>query len=230
MAEILCVEDNVEFFIYLTDVLKGHRLTHARSLKDAFRLVQNGRQSFDLVLLDAGLPDGNGIRAIEGFKETFTAKVVPIIVLSADGDIISKVAAFGLGAEDYIQKPPESSELKARIEARLRWANAQENNRNQILIGDLTIDSDKMSVEQSSVKWGRKSVDLTPSEFKLLRLICSRPGQVFSRDRLIDHIWGVSKNITERTVDAHISHLRKKLRESTVRIETVLSAGYKVEV
>ncbi|MBX9769310.1 MAG: helix-turn-helix domain-containing protein, partial [Bdellovibrionales bacterium] len=66
-------------------------------------------------------------------------------------------------------------------------------------------------------------------EFKLLKLISSRPGQVFSRDRLIDHVWGISKNITERTIDAHISHLRKKLADSAVRIETVLSAGYKIE-
>lgn len=230
MAKILCIEDSVEFYLYLSNVLKEHKITHVANLNDAYKLVQNGRESFDLILLDVGLPDGNGIKAISTLKESFPLKNVPIIVLSAEGDVLSKVAAFGMGADDYIQKPPDSSELKARIEARLRGANVDQKDKNQIQIGDLVIDSDKMSVEHFSAKSGKKLIELTPSEFKLLKLICARPGQVFSRDHLIDQVWGISKHITQRTVDAHISHLRKKLIHSCVAIETVLSVGYKVEV
>lgn len=229
MARILCIEDNVDFYMYLAAALKEHNLTHATSLNDSFKLVQNGRESFDLILLDISLPDGNGIKAISALKENFPLKNVPVIILSSDGDVLSKVAAFGFGADDYVQKPPELSELKARIQARLRGSHAEQKNKNFLQVGDLAIDSDKMSVEHSSAS-GKKNIELTPSEFKLLKLLCSRPSHVYTRDQLIDQVWGISKYITQRTVDAHISHLRKKLNDSNVRIETVLSVGYKVEV
>lgn len=230
MAKILCIEDNIEFYLYLSSVLKEHHLTQAANLNDAFKLVQNGRESFDLILLDVSLPDGNGIKAIAQLKESFPLKNVPIIVLSADGDVLSKVAAFGVGADDYVQKPPNSSELKARIEARLRGALTEQKDKAHIQLGDLVINSDKMCVEHTSIKTGKSLIELTPSEFKLLKLICARPGQVFTREQLIDQVWGISKHITQRTVDAHISHLRKKLVDSSVHIETVLSVGYKAEV
>lgn len=230
MAKILCIEDSLEFFMYLNVVLKEHKLTHATTLNNAFKLVQNGRESFDLILLDASLPDGNGIKAISTLKESFPLRTVPIVVLSADGDVLSKVASFSMGADDYIQKPPDSSELKARIEARLRGANAAQKDKSQIQIGDLVIDSDRMCVEHVNEQGARRLIELTPSEFRLLKLICGRPGQVFTRDHLIDYVWGISKHITQRTVDAHISHLRKKIAGSSVRIETVLSVGYKVEI
>jgi len=230
MAKILCVEDNIEFFLYLGSVLKEHTLTQATNLNNAFKLVQNGRESFDLILLDVSLPDGNGIKAISTLKESFPLKNIPIIILSADGDVLSKVAAFGLGADDYVQKPPNSSELKARIEARLRGSLSEQKDKAQVQVGDLVIDSDRMCVELTSLKTGKTLIELTPSEFKLLKLLCARPGQVFTRDHLIDQVWGISKHITQRTVDAHISHLRKKLVQSSVQIETILSVGYKIEV
>ena len=90
-------------------------------------------------------------------------------------------------------------------------------------------DSNRMCVEikNATVK---EQIELTPFEFKILKLVASRPGQVYSRDQLIDQVWGVGKYVSERTVDAHVSHLRKKLSESSVKIETVLSVGYKAVV
>ncbi|MFS4459551.1 response regulator transcription factor [Bdellovibrio sp. HCB2-146] len=230
MAKILCVEDSAEFYIYLTSVLRDHILVQAESLNDAFKILQTGRDSFDLVLLDISLPDGNGVRALPDLKEAFKSKPVPIIVLSSDNDVISKVAAFGIGADDYVSKPPDASELRARVEARLRAARVMQDNINQIQIGDLIIDSNRMSVELISSKKGRVQIDLTPFEFKILKIVAARPGQVFTRDQLIDQVWGVGKYVTQRTVDAHVSHLRKKITDSCVSIETVLSVGYKAEV
>ncbi len=226
MAKILCVEDSAEFYIYLTSVLQGHTLIQAQSLSEAFRLVQGGRETFDLVLLDISLPDGNGMKALPELKEAFATKSVPFIVLSADDDVLSKVAAFGIGADDYVSKPPNSSELRARVEARLRTASTQQQNLSQILIGDLIIDTNRMSVEIKRDA-STEQVELTPFEFKILRTVCLRPGQVYSRDQLIDQVWGHGKFVSERTVDAHVSHLRKKISNSSVKIETVLSAGYK---
>ncbi|MBO9666048.1 MAG: response regulator transcription factor [Bdellovibrio sp.] len=230
MAKILCVEDSAEFYIYLTSVLKDHTLIQAESINDAFKMVQNGRDSFDLVLLDISLPDGNGVKALPMLKDSFTSKQVPFVVISSDDDILSKVAAFGIGADDYISKPPNSSELRARIEARLRAVNAYQQNIQQVQFGDLMIDSNRMCVEWRSSQKGAVQIELTPFEFKILRMVCSRPGQVYSREQLIDQVWGVGKFVTERTVDAHVSHLRKKIADSNVKIETVLGAGYKASI
>ncbi|MEK2689940.1 response regulator transcription factor [Bdellovibrio sp. GT3] len=230
MAKILCIEDSTEFFIYLSSVLKDHTLTQAESIADAFNIVQTGRDSFDLVLLDISLPDGNGMKILPDLKDSFKAKPVPIIILSTDDDIISKVAAFGIGADDYISKPPNSSELRARVDARLRAVKSYQQNTQQVQLGDLYIDSNRMCVELRNPKTGTVQIELTPFEFKILKILCARPGQVYSREQLIDQVWGVGKYVTERTVDAHVSHLRKKISDSSVKVETVLSAGYKAAV
>jgi len=230
MAKILCIEDSTEFFIYLTSVLKEHSLVQAETIGDAFKLLQTGRDSFDLILLDISLPDGNGMKILPDLKDAFTAKPAPIIVLSSDDDVLSKVAAFGIGADDYISKPPNASELRARVAARLRAVDTYRQNLQQIQLGNLLIDTNRMSVELRSPSAGLVTIDLTPYEFKILRILCSRPGQVYSREQLIDQVWGVGKFVTERTVDAHVSHLRKKIAESSVRIETVLGSGYKASL
>lgn len=230
MAKILCVEDSPEFFMYLTSVLKDHSLVQASSINHALKLAQTGRDSFDLVLLDVSLPDGNGIKCLPVLRESVSTQNIPIIVLSSDNDVLTKVAAFGIGADDYVSKPPDPNELRARIAARLRNSESSSKNKSRIQIGDLTIDSDRMCVEYSSNAKGVVLIDLTPSEFKILKLVAGRPGMVFTRDQLIDHVWGVGNHITPRTVDAHVSHLRKKISESSVKIETVLSVGYKAAI
>lgn len=229
MAKILCVEDSVEFFLYLSSILKDHILVHATSIHNAFKLLQTGRDSFDLILLDISLPDGNGVESLPDLKESVRSGKVPVIVLSSDNDVLTKVAAFGIGADDYVSKPPEPNELRARIQARLRDGQASEK-KSQIRCGDLTIDSDRMRVEWNSADKGVVPIDLTPSEFKILKLVVARPGMVFTRDQLIDHVWGIGNHITPRTVDAHVSHLRKKIAGSQVKIETVLSVGYRAEI
>lgn len=230
MARILCIDDSTEFFLYLTSILKEHALFQAGTISDALRLVRSGRESFDLILLDLSLPDGNGMKVLPQLKEAFVAKTVPVMILSTDNDVVSKVAAFGIGADDYVSKPPDSSELRARIEARLRSARTNDRSQKQFLFGDLSIDSDRMCVELRGDEGSNKLLDLTPSEFKILRLVVSRPGHVFTRDSVIDAVWGIGKYVAPRTIDAHVSHLRRKLLPSQVQIETVLSVGYKASV
>lgn len=228
MARILCIEDSQEFQIYLTSILKEHTLSFVTSSNEALRLTEGGRDHFDLILLDVSLPDGNGIKILPRLKETMAPRFVPVIIISSDHDIITKVAAFGVGADDYMNKPPDPSELRARIDAKLRTAQSLSTEKSILEYSDLLIDLDKMTVEILDKSGTRKSVDLTPYEFKILRLLLSRPGQVYSREIIIDRVWGIDKFITSRTVDAHVSHLRKKLVTSEVQIETVLSAGYKM--
>ncbi len=227
MARILCVEDSKEFQIYLSAILREHTLTHVATISQALRAVEGGRASYDLILLDISLPDGNGMKILPRLKEASSDLIVPVIVISSDVDVLTKVAAFGMGADDFVTKPPDSSELKARIEAKLRWRNSLPDRQSKVGFGDVVVDAERMLVEFIHKDGTRAPIDLTPFEFKMFRLLIGRPGQVFSREHIIQRIWGSEKYVTPRTVDAHVSHLRTKLRDTQVQIETVLSAGYK---
>lgn len=228
MARILCIEDSKEYQIYLASILKEHSLVFVESVQAAVRVTESGRDHFELILLDVSLPDGNGIKILPQLKDSLLPAIVPVIVLSADNDILTKVAAFGVGADDYVAKPADPSELRARIEARLRGAKSIMTEKSQINYGGLTIDLNKMSVEIQPKDEKRLSLELTPYEFKILKLMLSRPGQVYTRELIIDSVWGTDKFITARTVDAHVSHLRKKIIKSQIQIETVLSTGYRL--
>ena len=193
-------------------------------------MVNNARDHFELIILDVSLPDGNGIKILPQLKEALNPRFVPIIVLSADDDVLTKVAAFGVGADDYVNKPPNASELRARIESKLRTIQHFSNEKSSHQFGNITIDLDQM-VTQVHLSTGQvQTLDLTPYEFKILKLLVSRPGQVYTREVIIDKVWGIDKFITPRTVDAHVSHLRKKIIDSTAEIETVLSTGYKIKL
>lgn len=226
-AQILCIEDSKEFQIYLSAALKEYTMVFAGNLNEALRIVESKRGNFDLILLDVSLPDGNGLKILPRLKEVLAPRFVPVIIISADEDVVTKVAAFGVGADDYVGKPTDINELRARIEARLRTAKVLEGEKSNVVYGDLSMDLDKMIVEVAS-DVSRESIELTPFEFKILKLLISRPGQVYSREVIIDRVWGLDKYITTRTVDAHISHLRKKIANSQVSVETVLSTGYKL--
>lgn len=230
MANILCVEDSNEFIIYLTSILSGHSITHASDIKQASNLTNTGRSPFDLILLDISLPDGNGLKIIPHLRDLNTEYPIPIIVLSNDNDVVTKVAAFGIGADDFVSKPPEPNELRARVEARLRRTLESTSKINHLRYGDLVIDSNTMRVELKRRNDETIEVPLTLSEFKILRTLINRPGQVYTRDQLIDHIWGVDKHVTPRTVDAHVSNLRKKIDGSSVAIETVTGTGYRATI
>lgn len=228
MARILCIEDSREFQIYLSSTLREHNLTFFGSLVEALRAVENARSTFDLLLLDASLPDGNGVKVLPKIREALGRQNLPCIVISSDSDTLSKVAAFGVGADDYITKPPDSTELRARVDAKLRWSASMIQDVSVVNFEDISIDIDRMSAEIIFSNGTRELINLTPLEFKILRLLISRPGQVFSRDTIIERIWGLGKYVTERTIDAHVSHLRSKIEKSHVQVETVLSAGYKI--
>ena len=181
--------------------------------------------------LSVSLPDGNSMKLIPKFKEALPNRTVPIIVISSDSDLLTKVAAFGMGADDYVCKPPEASELKARIIARLRAVDtAKKDSQSLLQYGGIAIDMERMSVEVTHADGAHKLLELTPFEFKILKLLVGRPGQVFSRDTIIERVWGIGRFVSARTVDAHISHLRRKLMGAKICVETVLTAGYKVSL
>jgi DNA-binding response OmpR family regulator len=227
MQKILCVEDSKEFQVFLKTALREYDVTFAETITDALQILNSGNSHFDLVLIDISLPDGNGMKILPFIKESPKFRDIPVIVLSGDGDVFTKVTAFGIGADDYVIKPPDMSELRARIAARLRNLKLQQKEKIHIEFENLRIDLQRMSVELINKNSQMIAINLTPLEFKILCLLVNRPGVVFSREHIIDHIWGSETHITTRTVDAHISHLRSKISKSNVEIETVLSFGYK---
>lgn len=228
MSRILCVEDSPEFQSLFGMVFREHSVTQAETISDAMKLLSTSECKFDIILLDISLPDGNGMRILPQLRNSTTYKNTPIIVVSGDADTLTKVAAFGVGADDYITKPLDVSELKARIEARLRATQVQLSEKLKLEFLDIVVDKERMTVEVVSQNSEKLRIDLTPIEFRILCLLINRPEMVFSRELIIERIWGVGRHITTRTVDAHISHLRAKLEVSQVQIETVLSFGYKL--
>ncbi len=177
----------------------------------------------DIVILDLMLP---GLDGFEVCREIRKKEEIPIIMLTAKGDDIDKVLGLELGADDYLTKPFNPRELVARMKAILRRSvNRDEGLHKQIQIGSLQID-----LLQHRVRKGERDIDLTAKEFALLSFLASNAGRVYSREQLLEQIWGYNYYGDARTVDVHIRHLREKIEEEPSNpqlIITVWGTGYK---
>jgi len=181
----------------------------------------------DLILLDLMLPGADGLEICRYLKKRPETASVPIIMLTARTQEADRVAGLELGADDYITKPFSLRELEARIKAVLRrqQATAAESSARTILAGgQLVIDPEKHEVQVNG-----QPVELSLAEFKILELLASRPRRVFTRDEILDHLWGQEKVVVTRTVDVHIRHLRQKLGQLASLIQSVRGLGYKFE-
>ncbi|MER3481543.1 MAG: DNA-binding response regulator [Meiothermus sp.] len=170
----------------------------------------------DLVILDLGLPDLDGGEVARRIR---VGAEVPIIVLTAADNVERKVTLLSGGADDYIVKPFHPAELLARIQVQLRHREGGE----QVTIGELEV-----HLSKRQVFYGGQEVRLSPKEFELLSLLCSRPGKVFSRVEIEEHLWGRSLERDSNVVDVHVANLRSKLRESGAYgyLRTVRGVGY----
>ena len=185
----------------------------------------------NLVLLDLMLP---GIDGYEVCREIRKTSSVPIIMLSAKGEIFDKVLGLELGADDYIIKPFDSKELVARVRAVLRRFHPTENDdptANQLPTGDYVSYPDLLiNLSNYSVQYYGETIEMPPKELELLYFLASNPNQVFTREQLLDHIWGYEYFGDTRTVDVHIKRLREKIKDhSDWSLGTVWGIGYKFE-
>ena len=200
------------------------------------RMVQDGEEALamyeqyqpNLILMDLMLP---GIDGYQVCREIRAKSNLPIIMLSAKGEIFDKVLGLELGADDYIMKPFDSKELVARVKAVLRRyqpakPEAAAANIKCVEYPDLTINQTNYSVVYHG-----KAVDMPPKELELLYFLASSPNQVFTREQLLDHIWGYEYIGDTRTVDVHVKRLREKIKDhASWRLATVWGIGYKFEV
>jgi len=197
------------------------------------REVYNGKKALDLfstftpnmVLLDIMLPEMDGY---EVCRELRRISKVPIIMLTAKGETFDKVLGLELGADDYIVKPFEPKELVARVKAVLRRYDPKESTSasKQVVFPNISI-----NFSTYTVIYHEKTLELPPKEFELLYFLASHPNQVFTREQLLDKIWGYEFIGDTRTVDVHIKRLREKMQyEDNWSLKTVWGVGYKFEV
>ena len=184
----------------------------------------------DIALLDIMVPDEDGISVLKYLKKSQLTCDVPVIMLTAKSNEIDKVNGLELGADDYIIKPFDTKELVARVRAVLRRFKAKQPAVNpsekSVSYPDLTI-----NLTNYSVTYMGKNVDMPPKELELLYFLASSPNQVFTREQLLDHIWGYEYIGDTRTVDVHIKRLREKIKDHPQwSLSTVWGIGYKFEV
>lgn len=221
MKTVLCVEDNREIQILVRAALDQHSVLAVENLKEARRVLKESR--VDLLVLDLELPDGDGLDLLAEIEGQWT----PVFILTGKTEISKKVIAFSLGADDFLAKPFDPLELRARANAKFKKMDQATEHQNTLRIRNLTIEIEKQKVYCSDLG-AQGAIGLTSLEFRLLLAFARSPERVFSRQILLDKVWGTDVNITDRTVDTHVNHLRKKLKASAVKIETVLNEGYRL--
>ena len=223
-AKILIVEDERDIADLLRYNLQeaGFKTDYVRNGADA--LQQAVEKTPDLILLDLMLPEVDGMIVCRLLKNDPRTKNIPIVMVTAKTEEKDRVAGLELGADDYIIKPFSPREVVLRVSAVLRriQIGKQAESTKQIETHGVTIDLDKHQVLTES-----GPIDLTATEFKLITLFARSPGRVFTRDILMDVIWGQDYYGIDRTVDTHVSRLRRKLGEFGKHIETVHGVGYR---
>lgn len=220
---ILVVEDEDAIREMLVMVLEQAdlRVTAVASAEQALAALAENR--VDLVVLDWMLPGISGVELAKRLKREPSYKDLSIILLTARGEEEDKIRGLEIGADDYMTKPFSPKELIARIKAVMRRS-GKLTETGQLSIGDLTLDA-----EQHRLMIAGKTLDVSPTEFRLMQFFMSNPDKVYSRTHLLDQVWGRSVYIEERTVDVHIRRLRKLLAEfgREELIQTVRGFGYR---
>jgi DNA-binding response OmpR family regulator len=233
-ARILLAEDDADIRLGLVATLEseGYAVTAAGDGLQALRLFP--QEKFDLVLLDVMMPGKSGYDVCRELRAR--GATVPVLFLTAKGEEIDKVVGLKLGADDYVTKPFGVHELLARVEALLRRARQRDRPAGGAAVlppvfpfGAAAIDRRKFTAAVP----GRGAVPVTARELKLLEVFAAHPGEVLTRDALLNAVWGVDYFGTTRTLDQHVAQLRKKVErdpESPVAIVTVHGVGYRHEV
>jgi DNA-binding response OmpR family regulator len=217
---ILLVEDEDRIASFVVKGLQadGHVVDRAADVSSGRRLV--AERPFDLVLLDLLLPDGNGAEILEAVRARDAE--VPVVVLSALGEVDDKVSLLDRGANDYLTKPFSMRELSARVRAHARHGQVVSHS---LKVGDLELDT-----RTRVAKRGTVSADLPSREYSLLEYLMRHPGQVLTRQQLLDAVWGFDFDTGSNVVDVYVGYLRRKLDcpGGPSVIETVRGAGYRV--
>jgi DNA-binding response OmpR family regulator len=233
-VDILVVDDDLTTRKMLRFVLEqqaGHRVVEAENGAQAEARLAEAR--FDLAMIDVVMP---GIDGLELCKRIRATSNMPILVVSARGDVQSRVRGLQLGADDYLPKPFDPSELTARVDAVLRRStrSVRPDSDGRMRVGDVTLDLTEHKVELREPRGTRRNVQLTPTEFKLRLVLARAPGKAFSREELQSSLWGASDtpDASYSTVNAYVSGLRDRLETDPKNpryLVTVRNVGYRFD-
>jgi two-component system phosphate regulon response regulator PhoB/two-component system alkaline phosphatase synthesis response regulator PhoP len=221
MPKLICaIDDEEDILDALSIVLKKEQYAFKGFSNPSKLLDFIKTHTPDLFILDIMLPDTDGFEICRQIRKNRKFDASPIIFLSAKSDEVDKVLGLELGADDYITKPFSPKELAARVKAVLRRNNSPSSYNNVI-----EIDKDSREIIVDG-----KKISATFTEFKILELLFAKKGKVFSRDEILDYIWGQDKIVVDRTIDVHIKNLRDKIGKYGKSIKNIRSIGYKFEI
>lgn len=231
MSKILVVDDekNILELVRFNLERAGYLVFSSLDGTSALELARS--EIPDLILLDIMLPGMDGLEVCRELRQNPVTRDIPIVMLSAKADELDRVLGLEMGADDYITKPFSPRELVARVKARLRRVPRGEEKTGEVQAGGridygrMTIDEERFAVYIDGIKQ-----DFTLKEFELIRFLARHPGKVFSRDQLLEQVWGYDYAGDSRTVDVHIRHIRQKLehlQQADQVIETVRGVGYR---
>ncbi len=226
-TRVLLVEDCEIHQLILKNLLKDFVLTVVKSQKEASEFIRT--QKFELIILDILLEDGDGMLLCKTARLSPTNEKTPILFLTSRSEINDRLTGFGLGADDYVVKPFNHLELKARIEALLRRS-ANQRPDSKLHFGPIEVDQGTLTA------WVRVSnkkhpVDLTSSEFKLLVYFLKNPEEIITREQILENVWNNgATHVIDRTVDAKVSLLRKKLNPYGNILKSIYGVGYRLSM
>ncbi len=222
MTKILVIDDepNIVELVKLYLAREGYQVESATSGAESLSKVSSFKP--ELIILDVMLPDMDGLEVCRRIRAEGTT---PILMLSARREDVDRIVGLELGADDYLTKPFNPHELTARVKAILRRSKGAPAHQQKIEIAKLSIDTERHEVTVDG-----EPVALRSKEFSLLAVFAQNPGIVLSRERLLTQVWGYDFYGETRTVDVHVNHLRDKLADSGVDIETLRGTGYKLVV
>jgi DNA-binding response OmpR family regulator len=226
MSRILVIEDETPMRTALKDVLEAEDYRVLTAADGEIGLQRAIEEKPDLILLDIMMPKLDGFAVCAELRRLGHA--MPVLMLTAKGQIEDRVTGLDVGADDYLVKPFSTDELLARVRALLRRTQRQSRAATKLKLGDVEID-----LARQTARRGKKPIELTAKEFAMLRLMAEAGGEPVSRERFLDVVWGYTAFPTTRTVDNHIASLRAKIEPDCAEprwIKTVHGVGYKLEL
>ncbi len=224
MENIIIADDELRIRKLVGDFLRqaGYNVMEAEDGDEAFALFEKHKDSLSLIILDIMMPGLNGWEVTKKIRETSN---LPVIILTARSEEFDELMGYESGADDYVTKPFSPSVLVKRVEALLRRSGSKAVTSSEKNFNDLIFNDDA-----HEVRLGGREVDLTLKEYNILKKFLEAPGRVFSREQLLDTVWGYDFTGDIRTVDSHVARLRTKLGDwGAMHLKTVYGIGYKIE-
>jgi DNA-binding response OmpR family regulator len=221
MPKLLILEDDKNIREQLVQYLRSNSFD-VIACADIQAVGSADLSNLDAAIFDWNLPDGEGIELLRSWRKQ--GMNIPVIILSARNELIDKVMGLELGAHDYLTKPFEPRELLARLRAHLRSSQAQSSSKQSLELPALSL---ALHLDTYKAFHQNKELELAKKEFELLKFFMENPGKVFTREELLNKVWGYEHFPTTRTVDTHIQQLRQKIRDDL--FETIRGVGYRIK-